>query len=110
MTTLYVAEKLWETLPDRPVRSKPIEVYVVGKRCVYVNDYRVAGGKPYYSENLPAHTLKTTLGEVLDAFSVADIEAALAESKAHAIHLAKYHQAKHAEDATLSRSSENRNG
>src|ERR1041384_847960 len=58
--------------PACPTAKKPIEVTVVGRRCVYVNNYRIAGGKPYFSENLPSHDLRTTLGEVLDAFSDRD--------------------------------------
>ena len=54
----------------------------MAKRCVYINDYRVAGAKPYVSENLPQHSLKTTLGSVLDAFTEKQIRAALREAKA----------------------------
>ncbi len=70
-----MAEKL-------PAIDKPIQITVVGKRCVYINDYRVAGGKPYVSEELPSHDLNTTLGEILSAFDDADISRALKERKA----------------------------
>lgn len=82
--------------PPAPHRNKPIEVSVVGRRCVYVNDYRVAGGKPYYSENLPHHELKTTLGDVLDAFRPEDIRAALAEREEYVESLRAYHERKKA--------------
>ena len=85
---------VWDNRPAAPARDKPIEVTVVGRRCVYVNNYRVAGGKPYYSENLPQHDFKTTLGEVLDAFSEADIRAALKEKKARADYFKAYHARK----------------
>lgn len=85
--------------PPAPHRNKPIEVSVVGRRCVYVNNYRVAGGKPYYSENLPHHELKTTLGDVLDAFHAEDIRAALTEREEYAESLRAYHERKKA--ATL---------
>ena len=87
---------VWDNQPAAPVRDKPIEVHVVSRRCVYVNCRRIAGGKPYVSENLPSHTLKTTLGECLDAFSDADILAALAEKKARKEYFAEYHARKKA--------------
>ena len=68
--------------PKTPVSDTPVEVYVVAKRCVYVNDYRIAGSKPYYSENLPSHTLMTKLGDVLAAFTDQQIKDALAEKAA----------------------------
>lgn len=64
-----------------PTTDKPIQITVVGKRCVYINDYRVAGGKPYVSEELPSHDFNTTLGEILSAFDEADISRALKERK-----------------------------
>lgn len=73
--------ELWDNRPATPVRDKPIEVVVVGRRCVYVNNHRIAGGKPYVSENLPHHSLQTNLGDVLDAFSDEDLLKALAERR-----------------------------
>lgn len=35
-----------------PTMDDKVELVVVGKRCVYLNDYRLAGNKPYVSENL----------------------------------------------------------
>lgn len=41
--------------------SKPVPVTIVMERdrkrirCIYINDHRVVGGKPYVSENLPHH-------------------------------------------------------
>jgi hypothetical protein len=61
--------------------NKPAEVLVMGKRCVYIDSHRVAGGKPYVSEKLPYHTFKTTLGEVLEAFTDEDIMQALVDRK-----------------------------
>ena len=54
-----------------------IEICVVGKRCVYINDYRVAGSKPYVTENLPQHTFNVNVADILDAFSTEQIEAYL---------------------------------
>jgi hypothetical protein len=90
---------VWEGAPASPKRDTPVEVSVVGRRCVYVNNYRVAGGKPYLSENLPSHDLMTSLGEVLDAFAESDILAALAEKKARAEYFAAYHARKKADAA-----------
>jgi len=82
------------TEPKRPVGNREIEVEVVGKRCVYVDNYRIAGGKPYVSEGLPSYTLKTRLRDVLEAFSEADILAVLAEDKAWREHWRAYHEKK----------------
>ena len=55
----------------------PIEITVVGKRCVYINDYRVAGGKPWVSENLPQHSFNVTLKDILDALPRKTVRAIL---------------------------------
>jgi hypothetical protein len=62
--------------------SKPIEIIVVGNRCVYINDYRVAGRKPYASENLPQQTFRATLADILDAFALDDLQQAVDERQA----------------------------
>lgn len=48
-------------------RPIPIDLTIVGKRCVYLNDYRIAGGKPYVSENLPQHSFEVTVEDILAA-------------------------------------------
>lgn len=53
--------------------SEKIVICVVGRRCVYINNYRAAGGKPYVSEQLPEHSFNTTVDEVLSAFSTKQI-------------------------------------
>jgi hypothetical protein len=85
---------VYDNRPAQPVRDTPIDVDVVARRCVYVNQYRIAGAKPYVSENLPSHTLKTTLGAVLDAFTDREIRDALREAKASRDYFAAYHAAK----------------
>lgn len=90
---------VWNNRPASPTRNKPVEVSVVGRRCVYVNSYRIAGGKPYYSENLPSHELTTTLGEVLDAFKPTEIRAALAEKEAEQEYFRASHASKAAAEA-----------
>ena len=47
--------------------SRKIEITVVGSRCVYVNDTRVAGNKPYVSENLPQWSFTVDEDEILRA-------------------------------------------
>jgi hypothetical protein len=71
----------YDNRPLNAVCGREIEVCVVGDRCVYVNNHRVAGGKPYVSENLPTRTKSTTVREVLDAFNEAEILAYLAERR-----------------------------
>lgn len=43
-----------------------IEVVIIGGkvRCIYLNDYRIAGSKPYVSENGSVETFKVPLGEI----------------------------------------------
>lgn len=98
--TAAVAQKdedfnaFWAARPKCPVGDKPVEVSVVARRCVYINDYRVAGSKPYVSEGLPHHTLETTLATLLNAFPEADILAALEERRISKEYIAAYHARK----------------
>jgi hypothetical protein len=66
--------------------SKPIEIIIVGSRCVYINDYRVAGSKPYVSENLPHQTFHANLADILDAFALDDLQKAVDERLARRRH------------------------
>lgn len=85
---------VWEARPASPVRDTEVEVCVVGRRCVYVNNHRIAGSKPYVSEGLPSHTLKTTLGNVLDCLSEREIRAAMREARTRQKYFAAYREAK----------------
>ena len=85
---------VYNARPAKPTADKPVEVCVVGRRCVYINNFRVAGGKPYVSENLPSHTLTATLGDVLKAFTEKEIRAAIREEKAERDYFAAYHAAR----------------
>lgn len=51
--------------------AKIIEIVVVSKRCVYINDYRVAGDKPYVSENLPQHSFTVSVQQIINALPAA---------------------------------------
>ncbi len=44
-----------------------VELTVVSKRCVYLNDFRIAGNKPYVSEDLPQHHFIIPIANVLKA-------------------------------------------
>lgn len=95
----FTGDEDWsEVYAARPnkVLGTPIEVSVVAKRCVYVNDYRIAGSKPYFSENLPSHSFTTTLKDVIDAFREEQLLAALAENKAQQEYFAAYRAARDA--------------
>lgn len=82
--------------PPKPVSSRAITVDVVcqgsgnGFRCVYVNNFRIVGGKPWVAENLPTSGKKTTIGDVLSAFSQEDIAAYLAEQEATTAYYSGY--------------------
>ena len=46
---------------------KSFEMVIVSKRCVYLNDYRIAGWKPYVSENLPQHRFRVSADDLARA-------------------------------------------
>lgn len=71
--------KAYQKRPLNELCSREIDIDIVGNRCIYINDHRVQGGKPYASENLPKTTKKTTVRDVLEAFSVQEIHAYLEE-------------------------------
>ena len=77
--------------PTEAEMEKTISVDVVAKRCVYVNDFRIVGGEPYFTENLPTHSLRTATREVLAAFSDGCLKAALRERKARKEYMARWH-------------------
>jgi hypothetical protein len=83
----------WAARPTEIALDAETAVQVVGTRCVYVNDYRVAGGKPYYSEGLPNQRFKTTIRDVLDAFPDRILEAALREREAQREHTKAWREA-----------------
>lgn len=85
--------------PLSDICSKEIDIEIVGERCVYINDFRVAGRKPYVSERLPIKAKKTTIREVLSAFSDEEIHAYLEEKIAinnHCAGLRNYRDAANA--------------
>ncbi len=88
----------WDARPTEPALERETAVQVVGGRCVYVNDHRVAGGKPYYSENLPNQRFKTTVRNVLDAFPDEILEAALRERSARREHNEAWQMARQARE------------
>lgn len=71
----------WQNRPLERALDAKTAVQVVGKRCVYLNEYRIAGSKPYYSENLPNQRFETTVRDALAAFPDAVLRAALKERK-----------------------------
>lgn len=77
MTNIF--DKAYEKRPLQDLLSREIDISIVGKRCIYINDFRVQGGKPYVSENLESDTRKTTIRNVLDAFSIQELEAYIKE-------------------------------
>lgn len=56
-----------------------VELTIVEGRCVYLNDTRIAGGKPYVSENLqhthydvPVDDVLSALGQTIEQSSKVD--------------------------------------
>ena len=62
--------------------EKLIEIVVVGKRAVYINDTRVAGRKPYVSENIPEIVFSAKFTDIFDAFSLDDLHKAVEDRQA----------------------------
>lgn len=73
--------KAYDKRPQNPLCSREIDITIVGERCVYVDATRVAGGKPYVSENLPSLSKATTVRDVLSAFTEEELLAYLAERR-----------------------------
>lgn len=94
-----LTQEVMDAAPTTPTADTLISVDVVARRCVYVNNFRIAGSKPYVSEGLSSHTLETTLGDVLRAFRPDDIRKALDEQETRAKYFRDAHDAaKLAED------------
>lgn len=68
-----------ENKPTSEVMDKNITIDIVGNRCLYLNDYRIWGGKPYYSENLPTRSLELTMREAMEAFSIEEMQECIKE-------------------------------
>lgn len=77
--------KAWQdTYNSRPFSDlcgRQITVDIVGTRCVYLNNHRIAGGKPYVSENIPSRSMNLTVREALAAFTEAELLAYLFERR-----------------------------
>ena len=91
MTQENPFNKIWNEKPTSELCDRLIEIDVVGKRCIYINNHRVEGGKPYVSENLPSMIKKTPLRELLDAFSDKEIRAYLKEKRERKKYFDNYH-------------------
>lgn len=87
MSDMTVWSAAYDLRPTDPLCEAECDIIIVSKRCVYVNNYRVAGSKPYVSENLPTRSMKTKVRTVLDAFSEREIVAYLAEKRGRAAYL-----------------------
>lgn len=74
-----IFQKAYEKRPENQLCSESISIDIVGDRCIYINNHRVQGGKPYVSEGLSTKSKKTTVRDVLMAFSNEQIEAFLKE-------------------------------
>jgi len=81
---------VWKDQPTDPICDKMIEVTVVAERCIYLNDHRIVGGKPYVSENLPQRSMDLTIREALEAFSIKELEAYVKEVAARQKYFADY--------------------
>lgn len=62
-----------------------IELTIVEGRCIYLNNKRVKGGKPYYSERLPQKDYEIEKSEIVEAliYKDQDMKEALRILKEH---------------------------
>ncbi len=72
---------VYDQRPTNALCEREIELDIVGTRCVYLNQFRIAGGKPYASQNLPSRTMKLKVRDALEAFSEEEIIAYLHERR-----------------------------
>lgn len=89
--------------PLNEICSQQIEIQIVGERCIYINNRRVQGGKPYVSENLPTKTKHTAMREILDAFSTEEIHAYLEEKIAVNAYCAGLRNYRDAEESIITK-------
>ena len=86
----------YKKAPTEVACDREITVDVVGTRCIYLNNYRIVGGKPYVSENLPSRSMKLTVRDALNAFKEDELKAYLkeiAERRAYMAGLRAYRDA-----------------
>lgn len=83
--------EVFKNRPTNPLCDKNITVDIVGTRCVYLNNHRIAGGKPYVSEGLSQRSRNLTIREALEAFPIATLEAYISEKKARKKYFDDYH-------------------
>lgn len=78
---IKVWQKTYDARPADDLCARQITVDVVGTRCVYLNNHRIAGGKPYVSENISSRSMSLTVRDALNAFSEAELLAYLFERR-----------------------------
>lgn len=71
--------KASELRPTEKLLDKETTITIVGSRCIYINDHRSWGGKPYVSESLPYTERKVTVRDLTDAFSLDELMSAIKE-------------------------------
>jgi len=89
-----------EAQPTEALCNKSITVDVVGDRCIYLNNHRIVGSKPYYSENLPQRSTKLTVRDALAAFSVDEMSAYINEKTARQKYFSDYREKRDANKAS----------
>lgn len=87
--------EVWKNRPLNKKCGREITIDIVADRCIYINNHRVQGDKPYHSENLPTKTKKVSVRDIMDAFSETEIRAYLKEKKDLKKYFADYHAANH---------------
>lgn len=55
-------------------KNKEVGLTLVGNKCIYLNEYRIQGKKPYVSENHTILNKKVRVVDVLNALDFDDIK------------------------------------
>lgn len=56
------------------METKEVILTIVEDTCVYLNDYRIQGRKPYVSEFKPQKHINVKVKNILDSLDIEDIE------------------------------------
>ena len=54
--------------------KKIVDIDVFVGQCVYINDYRVVGSKPYVNESIEQYNVKAKIFDILESLDIEDIK------------------------------------
>ena len=54
--------------------KQSVEMTVVGERCIYLNDYRIAGKRPHPDGNLPELSFRINVQDIIFAMPMLQLK------------------------------------